>query len=95
MDLRELFQQILIQDLQNITEITSLFGGKICDPGGTLNTSEKRALFLIGFRNPEFQTGYFKNRDTPEEEFVSINLSGGEMDAFYLALGRSLSKRER
>ncbi len=93
MNLQDLYQEILHQDIQNVEEISFLFGNGICDSGGTLNTPEKRALFLLGYRNPEFQTGYFQNLGTPEEEFISTNLSGDEMDSFYLTLGRSLSKK--
>ena len=87
MDLKSLYLEILKTDSDKIRDVERITSGQYA----ALNTPEKRALFLFGFRNPELSTGCFTNSDTPKEEFIELNFGATDKDAYYVTLGKAMA----
>ncbi|GEM_PF-2333292 len=82
--MKDLYHEILKVDNYNIHEIERITGGK----WETLDTPEKRALFLLGFRTPGISAGYYTDSDTDQEECIPLNFGATDNDAFYVVCGQ-------
>lgn len=84
MELKKLYEEILSDDSANVQEIHEITKG-LC---AALDTPERRALFLLGYRNTHISTGVFLNYDQPNEKFLPLNLGVTDNDAFYVLCGQ-------
>ena len=84
MELKKAYKKILADDKANVQEIHEITKG-LC---AALNTPERRALFLLGYRNTHISSGVFLNSDQPDEKILPLDFGATENDAFYVICGQ-------